>query len=175
MKTLSEKQIVAVVSDARRAFEAQPPEALAALREELAREAAEGGDPFACAAAISKTRLFEAFRRRGVAEAMRGKTASLREVPNAAFLRVRAHFIRFFDAGAADRLEARIEADKRARLLWRIEKVCAAARGGVMRYPDYPAAICRTQYACALEDASAEELTRILITVTARARAREKK
>lgn len=44
-----------------------------------------------------------------------------------------------------------------------------------MRYPDYPAAICRAQYACALEDASAAELTRILITVTARARAREKK
>ena len=170
---LTQKQIIALATDARKAFASAPEAQKGALRAALASREAAARIPAEFAESASCARLFDAWRRREVSAATGGKFRSFRELGNDDFLRVRAHFIRFYDAAAAARVEARIAQDERRRPLRRIEKTCAAS--GFMDFPAYPAVLCRMQNRCALEDADAEELKRILITVTARARARKKK
>lgn len=170
---LSKKQIIALATDARKAFASVPEVQKGALRAALASREASARIPEEFAESASCARLFDAWRRREVSAATGGKFRSFRELGNDDFIRVRAHFIRFYDAAAAARVAARIAQDERRRLLWRIEKVCAAS--GSMAFPAYPATLCDLQYGVRLADADAKTLRCILITVTSRARARDKK
>lgn len=164
-KPLSQKQIIALATDARKAFDAVPAEELDALREEIAAAKEAAGDPFACAAAVKKSLLFDAWRRREIADALRennrAAAESFKDLSNDDFACVRARFLRRFDARAADAL---VERDRARRVLWRIKRECALSNGA-MKFPVYPETICRMQYRRGLDEATSEELRRILITL----------
>lgn len=174
-KPLSQKQIITLAADAKKAFDACDPATLEELREDIARRREAEGDPFACAALVKKTLLFDTWRRREIARATqsykRVPAESFGDLSNTDFVRVRAHFIRFFDAIAAERVLARDEANRAGWLRDKIAQTCRAV--GWMRYPEYPDGICRDQYKRGLDAASSEELRRILITL--RTRAKQKK
>lgn len=176
MKPLTKNQIVALVLDAKKAFETCAIEEIDALRETIARERESEGDPFACAAAVSPSALFTAWRRRETARSMemRGKkpVESFHDVSSGDFLFIRAHFISFFDASAANRIFERASQDEARRFLFVIKNECA--KSGWMKFPEYPENICRCQYKCALADADSAQLKRILFTVRSRASARKK-
>lgn len=173
---LTRTQITALAIDARKAFDVQPPEDLEALRELIAVERENAGDPFACAAAVKDSALFEAWRRHETARALedagRKPTFSFRELTQNDFLFVRAHFVSFFDQVEARKIYDRAVTDERKRYLWVIRKECE--KTGWMRYPEYPQNICLAQNKCYLEAAHPNMLRRILFTVRARAKAKQK-
>lgn len=171
-KPLTQRQIIALAGDAKKAFDAVPAEELDALREKIARGKEAGGDPFACAAAVGKTLLFTEWRRRetaaALAEAKRPVAESFKDLSNGDFAVVRARFLRRFNPRAADAL---VERDRARRLLWLIRRECATS-SGAMRFPAYPETICRMQYRRSLDEASSDELRRILITLVNRKKAK---
>lgn len=173
---LTKTQITALAIDARKAFDTQTPEDLEALRELIAVERENAGDPFACAAAVKDSALFEAWRRHETARALenagRKPTFSFRALTQNDFLFVRAHFTAFFDAEEARKMRARAEEDERKRYLWIIRKECE--KTGWMKFPEYPQNICLAQNKCYLEAASPDRLRRILFTVRARINAKNK-
>jgi hypothetical protein len=73
------------------------------------------------------------------------------------------------ESGHAYHQLARNPGDNRARqAMWLLLR--ETQRAGLA--PEYPAAICRTQYKCALADATADQLFRLLYTIRNRARSR---
>ena len=176
MRPLTRNQIVALVLDAKKAFENCAHEELDGLRETIAWKRESEGDPFACAAAVSPSALFTAWRRRETAHAMemRGKkpVESFHDVSAGDFLFLRAHFISFFDASAAARIFERASQDEARRFLFVIKNECR--KSGWMKFPEYPDNICRRQYKRSLDEADSAQLKRILFTVSARASARKK-
>lgn len=173
---LTKTQITALAIEARKAFDVQAPEDLEAMREVIAAEREANGDPFACAAAVKESALFEAWRRDETARALenagRKPTFSFRELTQNDFLFVRAHFVSFFDQGEARKIYDRAVADERKRYLWVIRKECE--KTGWMKYPEYPQNICLAQNKCYLEAAHPNQLRRILFTICARAKAKQK-
>jgi hypothetical protein len=173
---LTRTQITALAIEARKAFDVQPPEDLEALRELLAAEREANGDPFACAAAVKESALFEAWRRNETARALedagRKPTFSFKQLTQNDYLFVRAHFVSFVDQAEAKKLYARAAEDERKRFLWIIQNECE--KSGWMKYPEYPQNICMDQNKCYLEAASPDRLRRILFTVRARINAKNK-
>ncbi len=166
-KPLTRTQITSLAIEARKAFDSLPERETNAMRERVASRLEASGDPFACAATVKTTALFEAWRREQTAAALRdaGKkpTDSFKALTQNDFLHVRAHFVRFYDAEAAEKLAREAIADDRKRYIWAIEQICK--KSGWMRFPEYPQTICKAQYGCRLESAHIDQLRRILFTV----------
>lgn len=171
---LTKTQIIALAVDARKAFDALPEGMLEALRDVVAAtNSAE--DPFACAATVKKTELFDAWRRLELGRAMeaRGKrpVESFKALSQGDFLYVRAHFTAFVDSTAAGAMRYEAERDEAKRFRWVIKRECDSS--GFMSYPEYPENICRAQFKCGIDDAGPAELRKILYTVRNRARAKK--
>lgn len=173
---LTRTQITSLAIEARKAFDTLGANTLGALRELLAAQQVQDGDPFACAATVKTTALFEAWRRGETAKALKaaGKkpTGSFKALTQNDFLWVRAHFVRFFNAEKAAKIAQDALADDRKRYLWVIRRECE--KSGRMAFPEYPDNICRAQYGCRLESAHVDQLRRILFTVRSRAKGTKK-
>lgn len=167
---LTQTQITALAIEARKAFDACDPAELDALREDIARQEEADGDPFACAAAVKVTALFDAWRRRELARAFEARNkkpiSSLKEASQGDYLYIRAHFVAFVDATKARRIYDSASRDEAKRYRFVIKKTCEAS--GWMRYPEYPDNICQDQYKCSIESARPDQLRRILFTINAR-------
>ena len=169
---LTRTQITSLAIEARKAFDTLDASETEAIRARLAAKQEDDGDPFACAATVKATAVFEAWRREQTAAALKaaGKkpTDSFKALTQNDFLWVRAHFVRFCDPEAAAKIAQTALDDDRKRFLWVIEQECK--KSGWMRFPDYPQGICRSQYGCRLESAHIDQLRRILFTVRTRAK-----
>lgn len=111
---------------------------------------------------LSDAKCFEAWRR---AEQFRAVgVASLRDATSEAhYLKLRAHFENLIgSSGRALKTLLRHEEEPKQRALKLIEQSCAE-RG--LDFPNYPAAICRRQFRCALADATEKQLWNIHYTV----------
>jgi hypothetical protein len=121
---------------------------------------------------LSEAKCLEAWRR---AEQFRAVgVASLREATSEQhYLRLRAHFENHLgNSGRAVKTLLRHEDEPKVRALKLIEHSCVQ-RG--LPFPNYPAAICRRQYKCALGDATEKQLWSINFTVRNRRTAQGEK
>lgn len=173
---LTRTQITSLAIEARKAFDTLAASETEAIRTRLAAKQEDDGDPFACAATVKATAVFEAWRREQAAAALKavGKkpTDSFKALTQNEFLYVRAHFVRFYDPELAANILTTAIFDEKKRYLWIIRKACESS--GRMAYPEYPDSICRSQYGCSLESAHIDQLRRILYTVKNRINTRKK-
>lgn len=97
--------------------------------------------------------------------ATKGRVTGFRSATNRDFLQLRGHFallagdpLTAFNDSQRDRPE---QADWE--MAWNILKRETTAKG--LAFPDYPAAICRTQYKCPLREASKKQLWSLIYTI----------
>jgi hypothetical protein len=136
---------------ARRAYDAWPErEAFEAINSEM-----------------SRTACFDAWRHVEAGKAV--GIQSLREMTQAHFNRVLAHFEALAgDTAGADRRRARDHDNDRRIALHKLKQACQEADVGLT----YAASICRSQYRCALDEATAKQLWNLFYTVRNRGKAK---
>lgn len=170
---LSKKQLAALGAEANAAFSCVDAREKERIAGELANARGKE-DPFACPALISKTTLFNEWRRREIARALRFKdmgtqnAMSFKELTQEDFNDVLAHF-KSISGDIEGALFARFndEGNDCRQILANIEKSCKERE---LLFPNYPEAICLRQYRCKLNAASLQQLRRILFTVRSRRR-----
>lgn len=97
---------------------------------------------------------------------------SLLACTQADYLLLRAHFKNLLghsDAAFRDLIKHGTQDKQLA--LFKLRGACAEF---AIQFPSYPAAICRRQYKCALDEASATQIWNLFITVRSRGQARRK-
>lgn len=109
----------------------------------------------------SKTSCFDAWRHVETGKAA-GGTQSLCECTQAQYARVLAHFQRLADQeSVAQHTEAKDQDNPRRIALWKLDE--ALRQRGLGR--GYAITICRSQYRCALDQASPAKLWRLIYTI----------
>lgn len=114
----------------------------------------------------SRTECFEAWRHVEARKAV--GIESLREMTQAHFNRVLAHFEQLAgDVAGAARRRGRDQDNDRRIALHKLKEACQAADVGL----SYAATLCRTQYRCALDEATTKQLWNLFYTVRNRRKA----
>ncbi|MFW6217429.1 MAG: hypothetical protein ACOC4K_00390 [Verrucomicrobiota bacterium] len=151
---LSKKQIIVLSKAARAAWEHLGPRGRgdSVLRERL-------DDDFA-----SETKCFELWRHDQIEKVCGVRSYKLVTQDQYRLLLMHLQNLGGNAAAAAHSLR-KSAGEGRRRALWLLRRNCEE-RG--LAYPEYPEAICRRQYRCALDDAGEGQLMRLVYTVRAR-------
>lgn len=165
----TKQQLARLGAEARKAFDSVPAEDLEALRVFLWDQTPhDGDDPFAGPHMVTRTRLFDAWRRKETANALRGLRGRGSNVPNS-FKKltnrdvdfVVAHFVSFYNPSEAADLFSIAQQRDYATAMAILDQSCRSRK---LEFPAYPEKICRDQFGCGLDSASAKQIWRLVYT-----------
>lgn len=167
---LSPKQLQTLGAEARKAFASVCREDLDALRTFLWDQTPHNpDDPFAGPHMIAQTTLFNYWRRREVANALRERCKRKAAPPNSFKILsqtdygfVLAHFVGMYNFERGVEIFNKAKAQEYATVMALLEKSCRE-RG--LDYPSYPNHVCKDQFRCEVEDASVNQLWCLVYTV----------
>lgn len=169
MSSLSKKQLQTLGAEARKAFECASQDDLNSLRDFLWDQTPhDPEDPFAGSHMITKSALFNYWRRREVANALRNRCKrktppnSFKQLSQTDYGFVLAHFVGMYDSARGIEIFENAKTQEYTTVMAILEKSCRE-RG--LDYPAYPSHVCRDQFRCDVSEASLNQLWCLVYTV----------
>lgn len=169
MSCLSPKQLQTLGAEASKAFGSVPADELNSLRDFLWDQTPhDEDDPFAGPHMITKTKLAEYWRRREIANVMRGRCKhgemppnSFKKLSQKDYPFVLAHFVGIYNPERGCEIFMKAQAAECATVMAILEKSCRE-RG--LSFPEYPEHICLDQFRCEIKNASIKQLWCLVFT-----------